>query len=55
MILDPKWLNWLKEDEERNLTILKENTPEEIKQEYIELLNEEQQRIQNGRLKKTIF
>lgn len=55
MILNPKWLNWLKEDEDGNLTILKENTPEAIKQEYEELLKKEQQSIQNGKLKKTIF
>lgn len=55
MILNPKWLNWLKEDEDGNLTILKENTPEDIKQEYEKLLQEEQQSIQKGKLKKTIF
>lgn len=55
MILNPRWLNWLKEDEEGNLTILKEDTPEDIRKEYENMLEEEQESIKNNELKKTIF
>lgn len=55
MILNPRWLNWLKEDEEGNLTILKEDTPEDIRKEYESLVKEEQKYISKNQLKKTIF
>lgn len=55
MILNPRWLNWLKEDKEGNLTVLKEDTPEDIKKEYESILKDEQQSISNNELKKTIF
>ena len=55
MILNPRWLNWLEEDEEGNLTILKEDTPEDIRKEYEALLKEEHDSIKTNRLKKTIF
>lgn len=55
MVIDPRWLNWLEEDEEGNLTILREDTPEDIRKEYEELLKEEQENIKKGKLKKTIF
>lgn len=55
MILNPRWLKWLKEDEEGNLTILKEDTPEDIRKEYESLVEEEQKYISRNQLKKTIF
>lgn len=55
MILNPRWLNWLKEDEEGNLTVLKEDTPGDIRKEYENLLKDEQQIISKNELKKTIF
>ncbi len=55
MILNPRWLNWLEEDDEGNLTKLKEDTPEDIKKEYEELIKEEQESIKKGKIKKTIF
>lgn len=57
MILNPRWLEWLsdEEDENGNKTKLKENTPNDIRKEYEELINEEQESIKNNKLKKTIF
>lgn len=55
MVFNPRWLNWLKEDEEGNLTILKKNTPEDIRQEYEQLIEEDQENVKKGKLKKTIF
>nr|DAL05983.1 MAG TPA: hypothetical protein [Caudoviricetes sp.] len=57
MILNPRWLDWLsdEEDENGNRTKLKENTPEDIREEYEELLKEEQESIRKNKLNKTIF
>lgn len=55
MVFNPRWLNWLEEDVDGNLTILKENTPEDIKKEYEQLLKEEQDSIKKNKLKSTIF
>lgn len=55
MVFNPRWLNWLEEDEEGNLTILKQDTPEDIRKEYEALLKEEQDSIKKKGLKKTIF
>lgn len=57
MILNPRWLDWLsdEEDENGNRTKLKENTPEDILEEYEELLKEEQESIRKNKLNKTIF
>lgn len=55
MVFNPIWLNWLEEDEEGNLTILREDTPEDIKKEYEALVKEEQESIRKNKLKKTIF
>lgn len=57
MILNPRWLNWLseEEDENGNRTKLKENTPADIRKEYEELIKEEQKNIRKNKLKKTIF
>lgn len=55
MILNPRWLNWLEEDSEGNLTKLKEDTPKDIKKEYEELIKEEQESRSKNKLKKTIF
>lgn len=55
MVFNPRWLNWLEEDEEGNLTILKEDTPEDIRKEYEALVKEEQESIRKNKLKKTIF
>ena len=55
MVFNPIWLDWLEEDNEGNLTILKENTPENIRKEYEQLLKEEQDSIKKNKLKKTIF
>lgn len=57
MILNPRWLDWLsdEEDENGNRTKLKENTPEDIRKEYEELLKEEQESIRKNKLNKTIF
>ena len=55
MVFNPRWLEWLEEDKEGNLTILKKDTPEDIRKEYEELLAEEQESMKNGKLKKTIF
>lgn len=40
MAFNPRWLNWLEEDEEGNLTILKEDTPEDIRKDIYEMLEE---------------
>lgn len=55
MIINPRWLNWLEEDEEGFLTILKEDTPKEIRKEYEQLLKKEQNNIKKHMLKSTIF
>lgn len=57
MILNPRWLNWLseEEDENGNRTKLKENTPDDIREEYEKLIKEEQKSIRKNKLKKTIF
>lgn len=57
MILNPRWLEWLsdEEDENGNRTKLKENTPNDIQKEYEELIKEEQESIKSNKLKKTIF
>ena len=55
MVFNARWLDWLEEDEEWNLTILKENTPKDIKKEYEQLLKEEQKSIKKNKLKSTIF
>ena len=55
MVFNPRWLNWLEEDADGNLTILKENTPEDIKKEYEQLLKEEKDSIKKNKLKSTIF
>lgn len=55
MVFNPRWLNWLEEDEDGNLTILKKDTPEDIRKEYEALVKEEQKNIKKGKLKKTIF
>lgn len=57
MLFDPRWLLWLSEEEDEygNRTKLKPDTPENIRKEYEKLLNEEEESMKNGRLKKTIF
>lgn len=57
MILNPRWLNWLseEEDENGNRTKLKENTPDDIREEYEKLIKEEQKSIRKNKFKKTIF
>ena len=57
MILNPSWLDWLsdEEDENGNRTKLKENTPDDIREEYEKLIKEEQESIRKNQLKKTIF
>lgn len=57
MILNPRWLNWLseEEDENGNRTKLKENTPDDIREEYEKLIKEEQKSITKNKFKKTIF
>lgn len=55
VVFNPIWLKWLEEDEDGNLTILKKNTPKDIRKKYEALLKEEQENIKNGKLKKTIF
>ena len=55
MVFNPIWLKWLEEDEDGNLTILKKNTPKDIRKKYEALLKEEQENIKKGKLKKTIF
>ena len=57
MILNPRWLEWLsdEEDENGNRTKLKENTPDDIRKEYEELLKMEQDSIKKNKLKPTIF
>lgn len=55
MVFNPRWLDWLEEDDEGNLTILKENTPNDIRKEYESLLKEEQKSIKKNKLKKTVF
>lgn len=55
MVFNPIWLNWLEEDEEGNLTILREDAPENIKKEYKSLIEEEQESIRKNKLKRTIF
>lgn len=57
MILNPRWLDWLsdEEDENGNRTKLKKNTPDDIRKEYEKLIKEEQESTKNNKLKKTIF
>lgn len=55
MVFNPRWLNWLEEDKDGNLTILKDDTPENIRKEYEQLLKEEQDSIKKNKLKSTIF
>lgn len=55
MVFNSRWLKWLEEDEEGNLTILKENTPVDIRKEYEQLLKEEQDSIKKNKLRRTIF
>ena len=55
MVFNARWLDWLEEDEEGNLTILKENTPGDLKREYEQLLKEEEDSIKKNKLKSTIF
>lgn len=57
MILNPRWLEWLsdEEDEYGNRTKLKEDTPKDIREEYEELLRLEQESIKKYGLKSTIF
>ena len=55
VVFNPIWLKWLEEDEDGNLTILKKNTPKDIRKKYEALLKEEQENIKKGKLKKTIF
>lgn len=57
MILNPRWLDWLsdEEDENRNRTKLKKNTPDDIRKEYEELIKEEQESMRKNKLRKTIF
>ena len=57
MILNPSWLDWLsdEEDENGNRKKLKENTPDDIREEYEKLIKEEQESIRKNQLKKTIF
>lgn len=57
MILSPRWLPWLsdEEDEYGNRRKLKKDTPEDIRKEYEQLLKEEQDSIKKNKLKKTIF
>ena len=57
MILNPRWLDWLsdEEDENGNRTKLKENRPDDIRKEYEKLIKEEQESMRNNKLKKTIF
>ena len=31
MVLNPRWLEWLEDDKYGNLTILREDTPDDIK------------------------
>lgn len=44
MILNPIWLRWLSDEEDKNgnRTKLKENTPDAIREEYEGLIKEEQ-------------
>lgn len=55
MIFNPRWLNWLEEDEEGNLTVLMKDTPKDIRKEYEALMKEEEESIRKNKLKKTIF
>lgn len=57
MILNPRWLDWLSDEEDKNgnRTKLKENAPEDIRKEYEELIKEEQESIRKNKLNKTIF
>lgn len=57
MILNPRWLEWLsdEEDEYGNRRKLKEGTPKDIREEYEDLLRLEKESIKNNILKSTIF
>ncbi len=57
MILNPIWLRWLSDEEDKNgnRTKLKENTPDAIREEYEGLIKEEQESIAKSKLRKTIF
>ena len=57
MILNPRWLDWLsdEEDEYGNRRKLKPDTPEDIREEYENLVKEEKESIKKTGLKKTIF
>lgn len=53
MVLNPRWLLWLsdEEDEHGNRTKLKPGTPEDIRKEYEDLLKEEKNSIKRNGLK----
>ncbi len=57
MVFNPRWLNWLSEEEDEygNRTKLRPDTPDDVRQEYEQLIKEEQENIKKGKLKKTIF
>ena len=57
MVLNPRWLPWLsdEEDEYGNRTKLKPDTPKDIIKDYEQLLKEERDSIKKNKLKRTIF
>lgn len=55
MVLNPRWLEWLEEDNDGNLTILKENTPDDIREEYEKILQLEKESIKKNGFKSTII
>lgn len=55
MVLNPRWLDWLEEDNNGNLTILKKDTPDDIKKEYEEILKLEKESIRKNGFKSTII
>lgn len=55
MVLNPRWLEWLEEDNDGNLTILKENTPDDIREEYKKILQLEKESIKKNGFKSTII
>ena len=54
MVLNPIWLDWLEEDNNGNLTILKKDTPVDIKKEYEEILKIEKEKQESKVFEKAV-
>jgi hypothetical protein len=57
MVLNPRFIEWLsdEEDEYGNRRKLKQDTPDDIRKEYEELIRLEKESIKKNKLKSTII